>query len=502
MSINTNIASLNAQRNVGKVQNSLNTSLKRLSSGLRINSAKDDAAGLAISNRFTAQIRGLGQAARNANDAISLAQTAEGALDESTNILQRMRELAVQSRNDTNTTADRESLDNEFQELKAELDRIATTTTFNGRNVLDGSMGTATFQVGANVGETIDVSVSTSMRTNAVGGYASVSYTLANDVDDATGDDFSLDAADDWVINGTNVGAATDGTYGRGDGSAYAIATQINTGTDTHGVTAEAGTTSLTVTAAEIGNFAFTNNDNAADLTYTLTVNDQQVFVQTELATPYSAAQMASQINGFQSTTGVVATVQGNGDMILTSADGRNIEIQEVLGGGDNAADQAVGYFGNTVTNAAATNVDVTKTDITLSADQSITLSVGGGADALLGVGPAPGASATTDVATIEASDILTAAASDLSINRVDIALSEVAVFRSTLGAVQNRFESTISNLDNIAENLSAANSRIVDADFAKETAQLAKSQILQQAGVAMLAQANQLPQAVLGLIQ
>ena len=507
MVINTNVPALNAQRMLGKTQGELAKSLQRLSSGLRINSAKDDAAGLAISNRMTAQVRGLNQAARNANDGISLAQTAEGGLQEVTNILQRMRELAVQSRNATNTDSDRVSLDSEFQDLLAEVDRIATTTAFNGRNVLDGTLGTATFQVGANVGETIAVDVSSSMRSNSIGGYASVSYAMANDLNDSTGDDFLMDAANDWVLNGVNVGAAVAGSYGQGQGSASSIVNVINLGTANHGVTATADATTVTVTDTEIANgLAFTDDTTSADtLTYALTINDQAIFTQGEGDTAYTASGLAAQINGYTTTHGVSASVQSNGDIILTAADGRNIEIQEVLAGCNDALDAVVGYFGNTLTDDAGVgnenNFDITKTTINLSANSSIQLAVNAAADDLVGT-PAPGGNETTDVSCIDVANILSVAASDLSINRIDEALSDVDVFRGTLGAIQNRFESTIANLQSISENISAARSRILDADFAAETANMTKAQILQQAGVAMLAQANMLPQTVLSLLQ
>ena len=504
LTINTNIASLNAQRNLERTQGMLNKSLQRLSSGLRINSAKDDAAGLAISNRMWAQIRGLNQAVRNANDGISLAQTAEGGLQEVTNILQRMRELSVQSRNDTNTASDRQSLDEEFQQLLAEIDRIATTTAFNGKNVLDGTLGTATFQVGANVGETIAVDVSSSMRTNSIGGYASVSYALANDVDDATVDDFSLDVLGDWAFNGVNVGAAVDGANGQGDGSASSIVTAINLGTASHGVTATADATSLTVTAAEIANFAFTDTNLNDVLTYALTINDQAIFTQGEGDSNYDADGLASQINGQQSTTGVSASVQANGDIVLTAADGRNIEIKEVRSLGTEATDSVVGYFGNTLTGIAAqTNYDITKTTINLSANTAIQFYVlDADANNLLVAGPGAGLTATTDVSTLDVANVLTEAASDLAINRIDEAINDVNTFRGTLGAIQNRFESTVANLQSVSENISAAKARIMDADFAAETADLTKAQIMQQAGIAMLAQANMLPQTVLSLLQ
>ena len=508
LSINTNIASLTAQRNLGKTQGMLNKSLQRLSSGLRINSAKDDAAGLAISNRMGAQVRGLNQAVRNANDGISLAQTAEGGLQEVTNILQRMRELSVQARNDTNTTSDRQSIDAEFQQLLAEADRIATTTAFNGKNVLDGTLGTATFQVGANVGETISVDISSSMRTTSIGGYASVSYALADDLDDATADDFLLDTIGDWAFNGVNVGAAVDGANGQGDGSASSIVNAINLGTANHGVTATADATTLTVTSQQITNFAFTDNVTDDSLTYALTINEQAIFTQSDLDTNYDADGLAAQINGQQTTTGVSASVQANGDIVLTAADGRNIEIKEELAGGTGAeADQVVGYFGNTMIEGLnLINYDITKTTINLSGNTAIQFTTANqAADQLLQAGPGGGTAGgtiTTDVSTLDVANVLTEAASDLAINRIDEAINDVNTFRGTLGAIQNRFESTVANLQSVSENISAAKARIMDADFAAETADLTKAQILQQAGVAMLAQANQLPQTVLSLLQ
>jgi flagellin len=504
--VNTNVASLNAQRNLTGSGKLLNQSLQRLSSGLRINSAKDDAAGLAISDRMNAQVRGLNQAVRNANDGISMAQTAEGAMNEMTNIIQRMRELAVQSRNSTNTANDRESLDAEFQQLNAELDRIATTTAFNGRKVLDGSIGDSVFQVGANVGETISVSMASSMRTNAIGSYAKVDYQLTNYLDQTAAETaaYKLDVAGDLTINSTNIAAATAGTYGRGAGSAYSIANAINLSTDTHGVTAEANASSLTVTAAQISNYIITDDATTNDtLTYTLSLNDVQILTQAEGAAAYDVNGLANLINGQKDTTGVTAAVQANGDMVLSAADGRNIEIKEVFADTTDAGDVITGYFGNGVSGATVgptTKYDITKGSISLTSRSAIV--VGEAAANTIVDGIASGATATTNPATIDASDILTESAADLAIYRLDEAVKNIDDFRGDLGAIQNRFESTIANLMNVSENISAAKSRIVDADFAAETASLTKSQILQQAGLAMLSQANQVPQAALTLLQ
>ncbi len=501
--INTNVASLNAQRNLTRSQSSLQTALQRLSSGLRINSAKDDAAGLAISNRMTAQIRGMNQAVRNANDAISLAQTGEAALAEITNMLQRMRELAVQSRNATNTADDRKSLDAEFQQLKAEIDRIAKTTSFNGRKVLDGSLGSSVFQVGANVGETISVNVSSSMRTNAIGGYAKVEYNLTDYLDGtaAEGAAYKLDADGDLIINGVNIEAASAATDGTGQSSAYAIARKINEKTATTGVTATAQENSLTVTAATIANgLSFTDTNDNDTLTYTLTINGRQILTQNEGDTALTAQQLVDSINGEKANTGVTATLQANGDVVLTAVDGRNIEITESLGGSTENTDEVTGYLGNTATGQNTSIYDVNKSSIVLTANKNITVDEGTGQTILDGV--TAGTPVTTYTANLDASDILTEANSDLAIYRIDQALTDVDTLRGTFGAIQSRFESTISALQATSENVAAARSRIRDADFAQETANLTRAQILQQAGVAMLAQANVLPQNVLALLQ
>jgi flagellin len=508
--VNSNIASLNAQRNLVGTGKMLSTSLQRLSSGLRINSAKDDAAGLAISDRMNAQVRGLNQAVRNANDGISLAQTAEGAMGEMTNIVQRMRELAVQSRNATNTDADRTSLDAEFQQLKSELDRIADTTSFNGRKVLDGSLGNSVFQVGANVGETISVDISTSMRTNSIGGYARATYQVTefNGTDtNAEGTATKLDNAGELVINGVNVGAATAGDEnGQGVSSAYAIANAINLGTSTHSVTAEAGETSHTITAAQIAAFDLTDGSTTTDtLQLTLNVNGVDVMVldEADSTNGVTAEQIALAFNGAEETTGITASAQSDGSVILTGADGRNIEVKETLSGAQTTTDDtATTLFGNSLQGVTTNTIrqDVYKAEITLYSESSISVKEATTNDTILDdVGTAAD---TTTITSLETADIRSTANVDMAIYQLDVALNSIDSFRSDLGAVQNRFESTIANLMNVSENISAAKSRIVDADFAMETAALTKAQILQQAGLAMLAQANTVPQAALTLLQ
>jgi flagellin len=502
--INTNVMSLNAQKNLNKSQNMLSTSLQRLSSGLRINSAKDDAAGLAISNRMTSQIRGINQAARNASDAISLAQTGEGGLQEVTNNLQRMRELAVQSRNATNTETDRKSLDAEFQQLLSEVDRIAQTTSFNGRNVLDGSLGTSVFQVGANVGETVSIDVSSSIRSNAIGKFASVSYNLGTDSTATDGDTLDVDTSE-VTINGEAIAAAADNANGAGDGSALSIAAAINANSADHGVTASAGAATNTASSSDIAGFSFDSAGASGDL-YTLQINGTTVYTQDFDDANASATSLASAINGSSSTTGVVAKVDTNGSLQLTASDGRNIEIFEGFTVAGTDGDDGAGYFGNSIADSSVGNFEISKGALTLTSKNDINVAFTSGAltadtEVLFGLADGTGTSSTT-AQTLVASDILTASNSDLAMQRIDQALSDVDTLRGTFGAIQSRFESTVSNLQTTAENVSAARSRIRDADFASETAALTSAQVLQQAGVSVLTQANAQPQLALSLLQ
>lgn len=505
LTINTNVASLNAQRNLSESQNALAKSMQRLSSGLRINSAKDDAAGLAISDRMTSQIRGLNQAVRNANDGISLAQTAEGALQEATNIMQRMRELAVQSANETNTDTDRQSLNAEFQSLMEELNRIADTTAFNGKNVLDGSMGQATFQVGPNVGETVSVDMGTSMRTDSIGNYVTKTFSLQTDGTVTDGDTYDLGAAGDLTINGESIDAATAGSYGQGDGSAKSVAEAINAKSADTGVTAEAQETVKTVSSTNIESFGtWTDNTTDDTLTYTLEINGVTIETKNEGESGSTVDELAAKINAVSSDTGVTAKVEDDGGMTLTASDGRNIEIKETLGGATTGeSDSVTGYFGHTMTEGTnATNYDISKADLKLTSSEDIKLgfNTSNEGDELFGLSGT--ATKTYSTQALATSDILTIEKANDSIYRLDQAIEDVDVFRGDLGAAQNRLESTIANLRNVSENLSAARSRIMDADIAKETSEMTKQNVLQQAGVAILAQANQAPQIALSLLQ
>ena len=468
LTINTNVASLNAQRNLSRSQGLLSQSLERLSTGLRINSAKDDAAGLAIAERFTTQIRGLNQAARNANDGISLAQTTESVLGELSNNLQRIRELAIQSANATNSASDRAALDNEVQQRLDEIDRIASQTSFNGLKVLDGTFGTAVFQVGANVGETISVNMSTGVRTSQIGQIATATGT---------------------AVTGN---ALTDGglTIAVGAGTAVSIGSSASdSANDKAEAINSASVSGLTATAANSVSAAFTTTSAVAGDTYSLTINGTAIYSAFDLNTggALDGGEVATQINLFSGTTGVSASFDTvSGDITLSTADGRNILADETLGGaGTGGIADAVAVAGG-VTNRGT---------VTLSSADNIAMT---GQFADIGMA----STIAKDANTLDSVGVASVAAANDTISRVDSALSVVSGLRSELGAIQNRFESTISNLSAVSESLTASRARIQDADFAAETAALTKAQILQQAGISVLSQANAQPQLALSLLQ
>ena len=403
--INTNIASINAQRNLGLSASSLATSMQRLSSGLRVNSAKDDAAGLAIAERMNTQVRGLTVASRNANDGISLAQTAEGALGKMGDMLQRMRELAVQSSNATNSKADREALQAEVKQLTQEIDRVAKQTTFNGQKILDGSFVGAVFQVGANSGDNVTLGALADTRTS---GLASVQYgeftTAALDASGATAG--TLDS----------LGALTSGGN---------FSIQVGTGT-----------------AIDLGDLKAASS-GAERL-----------------------GQVVAAINAKSSDTGVTAFV---------------------------TRDETTGTY---TVDLKSSKLDANGDPETIVFGAGFTLATTG-----LAVGDEPVAIAAADTG-IDTLTVDTQADAWVSLKKIDSAINQINSARADLGALQSRFESAVANIDIQIENVAAARGRIVDADFAKETANLSRTQILQQAGTAMVAQANQLPQNVLKLLQ
>ena len=394
LTVNTNVSSLNAQRNLTKSGEGLATSMERLSSGMRINSAKDDAAGLQISSRLTSQINGLSVAQRNANDGISMAQTAEGAMQASTDILQRMRELALQSANGSNSAEDRESLQKEVVALTSELTRIAETTSFGGQQLLDGSFGSKGFQVGANAAETITMSLG----------------------------DISADAL------GSTTRSPAAGTF---------------TAADVTALIAEGAT-------GDKGSVTFTHTDTSG----------AETEIVVDLSNVTDLGSFSSALNASLNGLGVTASVNGTASVDLAGTVLQGETLTSVAETGDGVPHSIAG---------TATSVDAT---------------------------------AGNQVTTVaEDIDISTAVGSGNALAIIDNALGEINESRASLGAVQNRFEHTISNLSNIEENVSASRSRIQDTDFATETAEMTKNQILQQAGTSILSQANQIPQAAISLL-
>ena len=505
--INSNISSLNSQRNLSTSQANLSTSLQRLSSGLRINSAKDDAAGLAISERFTSQIRGNQQAARNANDGISLAQTAEGGLSTAGDLLQRIRELAVQSANGTNSDSDRKSIQNEVSALSQELDRVATTTQFNGQNVLDGSLTSSQFQVGANSNQTINVGVQSAKATDIGNNTLTGSYG-GTTMSDASATAINNVTAQTLTFT-SGTGAVTNVDVKLSD-SAKKIAENVNSLAGTTGVRAEAKT------SATLSGLGGTTGTADGSVQFTLRGQNSVANDPNSTAVTISAkvkggdlSAVAQAINAQSGTTGVTASIKLNAttqlkEVVLAESSGNDISITNINTGSDDLMAAAV-------LNGAekpATNTDTVTPNTAAIGTGSAT--VGGHLDFSSDSGFSLSSTATDIVAAAKGSDlqsvakvdVSTVAGSNAALKTIDSALNQINSNRAALGAIQNRFASTISNLNTTTENLSASRSRIQDTDFAAETANLTRGQILQQAGTAMLAQANSLPNGVLSLLR
>jgi len=615
--INTNIASLNAQRNLNASQGQANVALERLSSGLRINSAKDDAAGLAISERFQSQIAGLNQAQRNANDGISLAQTAEGAMDEITNNLQRIRELAVQSANATNSISDRQALNQEVQQRIEEINRIAAQTSFNGLKVLDGTFATQTFQVGANTGETIAISGLDS-RGSQIGSVLKETSQLSNfeiapagavDTEvDISGSGLTLDGNQNITgtvtINGVDVSVSASNATG-----ASSIATAIETGITTAkaasgyngeldgitGVSGDDGTGVITFTnaTASDGTVDFNLTDDATAAANSVSNTNEATIANGDAAQTLDISTGFDFTNGGQITLGGVTdpitiadgasnqdvadtlqaalrTETGDNNITVTNTSG-SLEIEtttaspgtdlptiqidsNAVGNTYDPAEQTINAALSealTLSSAFASgesfdfNVDINGTSYSFdgltslndivsqvnakSNDTGIQANLNANNDQIFfssqfgepftieiqadvdgdGTFDALTETIETVASTVEDNtvsmndiDISTRDGADLAMIAVDYAIDSINGFRAELGAVQNRFESTIANLATTSENLSASNSRIRDADFAAESAELARTQVLQQAGLSVLAQANARPQQVLQLLQ
>lgn len=572
--ISTNVASINAQRQLMNSGNALDRATERLSSGNRINSAKDDAAGLAIGNRMTSQVRGLDRAISNANDGVSMIQTAEGALQESTNILQRMRELSVQSANGIYNDADRLTLNAEVQQLKSELDRIAQTTSFNGRALLDGSLGTTSLQVGALANQTIDVKVG-SFSTSSLGG--SSGDIVGEAVTGGLGALTALDADGDLVINDTDISDLSDAT------TLNEALTIINADLDGKGAVASS---LVEVTGENVGSGILRAGTDTLTFTLVDGDNETQSYV---ISGTNSMNELVDKIN---STTGIQAKLDETGKLVLsaegatsiqvagagdaldnsgleaattqfslvfndTSADKRGVKIEagtidatQTAALGIDMHDADGNLHGATVGGAAGTlnegdliinGVEIGSVTLTaVAADNANELikvinesskltgvvAFAGNGTSNIGLRSVSGgeisvkygetATATTVAAqtglqernatvgtgSIASVDVSTAAGAQKAIGIIDKAIDQVSSTRAELGAVNNRLDFTVSNLANISEKTSAARSRINDADFAQETANLSRSQVLQQAATAMLAQSNARPQQVLSLLQ
>jgi flagellin len=484
LTVNTNIASLNTQRNLNASSSSLNTSLQRLSTGNRINSAKDDAAGLQISNRLTNQISGLNVATRNANDGISLSQTAEGALQQSTNILQRIRDLSIQAANGSNSDTDRAALQKEVSAQQAELSRIADTTTFGGRKLLDGSFGTTSFQVGSNAYETIDVSLknasSTSLGSYQVGGGATTNSAGASAAGTTT--------TASIVGSGAGFTATTITVVGNGETKAVAVASGDSAKTIASNF--DGAISGLSASARNVVQAGVAITSGAAS--FSLSVGSQSVAI----VGVTDSKGLADQINSNAGKLNVTANYDAKTDKVtITSATGENISFGADTGGATGAINVAA--QGSDGTYGATTDVRANggKAIGYVELNSPNTYALTGTTTGVFG-------SQASTLNTVADVDISTADGAQRAIAVIDNALQNIDSQRADLGAVQNRFDNTISNLQNISENADAARSRIKDTDFAAETATLSKNQVLQQAGTAILAQANQLPQSVLSLLQ
>ncbi|MBY0243301.1 MAG: flagellin [Burkholderiaceae bacterium] len=497
--INTNIASLNSQRNLNSSQSALSTSLQRLSSGLRINSAKDDAAGLAISERFTSQVRGNNQAARNANDGISLAQTAEGGLSTAGDLLQRIRELAVQSANGSNSASDRKSIQNEVSALSSELNRVATSTQFNGQNVLDGTLTNTQFQVGANSNQTINIGVQSAKATD-IGNNTIKPVDVAASQSQAVATAANNVTADEELTISSSAGVTSKVFVTAGD-SAKKVAEAVNANTGTSGVSAQAksvatisGISDGTVQFALRGSNSVANDASSKAVTISASVTGGDL------------SALAQAVNAQTANTNITATIKidqttGAKELELADNTGNDINFKELdatantalQGASVRGADLGAGGAGGTVTWGADVTVGG-RVEFSSDSGFSIASSGTGAVTGSTTVGSSLSSVSNIDVSTVEgANDALLT---------IDSALNSINSNRADLGAIQNRFAATISNLQTTTENLSASRSRIQDTDFAAETAQLTRGQILQQAGTAILAQANSLPNGVLSLLR
>lgn len=483
---------MTAQRNLTQSSNALATSMERLATGSRINSAKDDAAGLQISNRLNSQVRGLGVAMKNANDGISIAQTAEGAMNESTNVLQRMRDLALQSANGTNSAEDRKAIQKEVSALQSELTRIAETTSFGGQNLIDGSFGSRTLQVGANANETIDLQLK-SVAADKIG---SNRFSLAAAAGGAGLGRASATNSAGSMSNG--VASATLTLKGAGDNKSFDIAagaTAKDIASSINGLSADTGITAEARTTATLSGL-----DAAGKVSFEL--NGSSISANVTNVDDLSA--LADSINSKSTDSGIKASVDG-GSLTLTSDSGEDIEIKNFEGAapGTSIDLKGVDIDGTAQTTAvplsSGTNgFGTVAGSVRMSSNDGFSFDAGAAAMDTIGVKAGGDYSALKSTATV---DLSTQSGAQDAIGILDGAIGMIDAQRSDLGAMQNRLNSTINNLANTRENAAEGMSRIKDVDFADETVNLTKQQILQQAGTSILAQAKQIPQAALSLL-
>jgi len=493
--INTNVSSLLSQNSLSKNSTALQNSMERLSTGVRINSAKDDAAGLAITTRMTSEIRGLNAAVRNANDGISVAQTAEGSLGEITNILQRLRELAVQSANSSNNSTDRSFLDTEAQQLIAETNRIGSQTNFNGIKLLNGDFSSQNFQVGAKEGEVIAFNSINDSRATALGSHSlstagtKMGRALATSVADFSAAINAVAVADASVgfkLQTAQGGTSSNILYAVNSG-ADVIAAAINTAANASGVTATAKNSATLNTFSATGSVAFSLKGGTGTA----------VAINATITTTSDLSSLAAAINGAAGTTGITASFATPSDksiLTLDTSDGRNISIEGFIIAGTATNTAKV----NAVDIGAAASTDstvVTGTVDLLSSKGQIT-TINGPATVMATT------SATSTFNSVASVSLVSQAGSSTALSVIDQALTQVNNTRSALGGLMNRFAATVSNQGTTIANLAASRSRIMDTDYAVETTNLAKAQIIQQAATAMLAQANQSSQSVLALLK
>ncbi|MBW3138141.1 flagellin [Ferrimonas balearica] len=464
ITVNTNVTSMTAQRNLNTSNANLQQSMERLSSGLRINSAKDDAAGLQISNRLTSQVRGLDVAMRNANDGISIAQTAEGAMQESTNILQRMRDLSLQSANGSNSAEDRTAMQKEISALQTELTRIAETTAFGGQQLLDGSFGSQSFQVGSNANETIGVSLS-NVSADSLG------YQQIDSAGSAAGADIANNGNGSFGLGATAGDITVAGRDGKVDITLAATTTSQDIADAVNN--ADIGIEAKTEVTATISGLAAGDQGD-------LEVGDKT----------YDLSEFAMNKEGLVdklNEDGFKAELTDSGDISLTA---ENVAGVAITGG---ASTNTVTLNGNA---ADDSNNPAVTSKIVLTSENSFGVADDNTADIseVFGV-------TGSSINSVDAIDITSAEGAQDAIAVIDAAIAGIDSQRADLGAVQNRLGHTINNLGNIQTNVADARSRIQDVDFAKETAEMTKQQVLQQSGSAMLAQANQIPQLALSLL-